>query len=167
MKTLFENYITKIDTNRILKDIFINAIISAVIFSLLISILTWTKPNINRVLIFILIFAILKLFQSLKHNYRNHLERIFIDYENGKIIINHIRPSIKKTETVMNFKELKVSNIRYMPVPWFSLENYFWLSDNYSKIKISTAGHESKEININELHSELNNIQQRTEVKNK
>lgn len=160
MKTLFENYIAKIDTNRLMKDIFINAIISALIFSLFISFLTWTKPNINEILIFILIFVILKLFQFLKHNYRNHLERISLDNENGKIIINHIRPSIKKTETVMNFKEIRISNIRHMPVSWFSLENYFWIYDNYSKIKISTVGHENKEININEIHSELNNIQQ-------
>ncbi|OCK42394.1 hypothetical protein BA195_13980 [Tenacibaculum soleae] len=161
MKILFENYITKIDTNRLIKHIFINAIISALIFSLFISILTWTKPNINRILIFILIFVILKLFQSLKHNYRNHLERISLDNENGKIIINHIRPSKKRTETVMNFKEIKISNIKYLPASWFSLENYFWISDSHSKIKISTAGHENKEININEIHAELNNIQQR------
>ncbi|WP_143032779.1 hypothetical protein [Tenacibaculum sp. MAR_2010_89] len=88
------------------------------------------------------------------------MERISLDNENGKIIINHIRPSIKGTETVMNFKEIRISNIRHMPVSWFSLENYFWISDNYSKIKISTAGHKNKEININKIYSELNNIQQ-------
>ncbi|WP_141677700.1 hypothetical protein [Tenacibaculum soleae] len=61
----------------------------------------------------------------------------------------------------MNFKEIKISNIKYLPASWFSLENYFWISDSHSKIKISTAGHENKEININEIHAELNNIQQR------
>ncbi|SNR14727.1 hypothetical protein [Tenacibaculum jejuense] len=160
MKTLFENHIIKIDTNRLIKDIFINATISALIFSLFISILTWTKPNINKVLIFILVFVIIRLLKSLKHNYRNHLERISLDNENGKIIINHIKPSIKQTETIMSFKEIRVSKIKHMPFSWFSLENYFWISDNYSKIKISTCGHENREININEIHSELNNIQQ-------
>lgn len=160
MKTLFENYITKIDLNRLIKDIFIGAPISALIFSLFISILTWTKPNTNRVLIFILIFAILKLFKTLKHNYRNHLEKISLDYENGKIIINHIKPSIKKTETIMELKEVKVSEIKFMPISWFSYENYFWISDKNSKIRISTAGHEKREINLNKIHSELNNLQQ-------
>ncbi|WP_157662541.1 hypothetical protein [Winogradskyella sp. PC-19] len=144
-----------------MKDIFINAPISALIFSLFISILTWTKPNINQILIFILVFAILKSFKTLKHNYRNHLERILLDYENGKIIINQIRPSIKKTETIINYKEIRISEIRHIPISWFSFENYFWISDKYSKIKISTASNENREININEIYSELKNLQQR------
>ncbi|CAL2095718.1 conserved protein of unknown function [Tenacibaculum sp. 190524A02b] len=158
MKTLFENSITKIGMNRLMKDLFINAPVSALIFISFISIVTWTKPNINWILIFILVFVLLKLFRTLIHNYRNHLEKISIDYENEKIIINHIRPSTKKTKTVMNLKEIKISEIKHVPISWFSFENYFWISDQYSKIKISTAGHEKREINLNDIYSELSNM---------
>jgi hypothetical protein len=160
MKILFEKNINKINLNRLMKDVLINAPISAFIFSLLIFFLTWTKPDINQILIFILVFAILKSMRTLIYNYRKHLERISLDYEKRTIIINQIRPSKKKTETIMDFNEIKVSKIKYMPISWFSVINYFWISDKRSKVKISTLGHENKEINLNEIHLELNNIQQ-------
>ena len=158
MKTIFENYITKIGLNRLMKEIFINAPISAFIFIFFTSILTWTKPDMKRILIFIAVFVILKLFRILIYNYRNHLEKISLDYENGKLIINHIRPSTKKTETIMDLEEIKVSKIKYIPISWFSFENYFFISGKNSKIKISTAGHENRELNLNEIHFELSNI---------
>ncbi len=141
-----------------MKDIFINAPILALIFILLVSILTWTKPDLNRLFIFISIFAIAKLFQALKHNYRNHLEKISLDSNNGKIIINHYKPVNKRTEIIMDLKEIEISEIKNIPISWFSFENYFFISDKSSRIKISTAGLKNREINLNEIHSELRNI---------
>lgn len=159
MKTLFENKKNKIDFNKLLKDILIKAPISGLIFSIFKFIMTWTKPTINEILIFILILSILKLIKFLIHNYRNHLESISIDFEKEKIIFNHVRPSKKRTLTVMNLEEIKVSKIKYLPISWFSFVNYLWVSDEKSEIKISTAGHKNKEINLVEIHSKLKKIQ--------
>ena len=159
MKTLFENKKNKIDFNKLLKDILSNAPISVLIFSILKFIITWTKPTINEILIFILIFAIFKLIKFLIHHYRNHLESISIDFENEKIIFNHVKPSKNKTLTVMNLEEIKVSKIKHIPISWFSFVNYLWISDEKSEIKISTAGHENKKINLVGIHSKLKKIQ--------
>ncbi|WP_299157584.1 hypothetical protein [uncultured Tenacibaculum sp.] len=160
MKTLFENKKNKIKYNRLLKSMLISVPISALIFSFFKSFLSWTKPEIKEILIFILILGILKLGEALIHNYRNHLESITLDYENEKIMFSHVVLSKENTKTTMELKEIKISEIKHVPVSWFSFINYFWISDEKSKIKISTAGHENKDIILNKIHSELKNIQQ-------
>lgn len=159
MKILFENKRNKITFKTIIRNLFIKIPILVLITSLFKSLLSWTKPEISEILIFFLIFNIIVLIQTLIHNYKNHLESITLDYEENKLILKYVKLSKNSTETVIKLNQIKVSEIKHMPISWVSFTNYFWVSDMKSKIKISTAGHGIKEIELDEIHTELNTIQ--------
>ncbi|MCF2874772.1 MULTISPECIES: hypothetical protein [unclassified Tenacibaculum] len=159
MKILFENKRNKITFKTIIRNLFIKIPILILITSLFKSLLSWEKPEISEILLLFLIFNIIVLIQTLIHNYKNHLESITLDYEENKLILKYIKLSKNSTETVIKLNQIKVSEIKHMPISWFSFTNYFWVSDIKSKIKISTAGHGNKEIELDEIHKELSNIQ--------
>ncbi|WP_299626691.1 hypothetical protein [uncultured Tenacibaculum sp.] len=157
MKILFENAKERISYKSLLLNMILKAPI--ILFAILLnSLLTWSLPKPDSVIIFLIVYCTLIIVSFFIYNYRTHLTALSLDQDKKQLIAKHIKPAKKSSETIINLKDVKISEIKHMPFSSLSFFNYFLISDKQSIVKISTAGHGNKEINLKKIHTELSNL---------
>ncbi|NVK10160.1 MAG: hypothetical protein HWD89_13990 [Tenacibaculum sp.] len=156
MKNIFENKKTLKYTDFI-KQFFI-VIPIALFWSLLINLITWSKPEVMDIVKFIIIFEFAIIIKIFIYTSRVKLDSIYIDYDNQILVINKFLGFNSCRKASLKLDELVVSKINHSPFTTFTLFVFFTIKDNQNQIKISSDGYGIKEEDIKQIYEELNTI---------
>ncbi len=159
IKVLFENKRKTISLKTLIYDLALYGPLSALLINLFESLLTLSKPKLHEIIFYTLIINICFIVYKLFHFFKIHVERIELNYNTKTVSVQQVRfinSSIKKE---VQLEKAIISDIRHFPFMSFSFFNYFKIKDQQSCIKISTAGHGKKEIDLDEIYSEIKDIQ--------
>ncbi len=151
-------FINKKESNtfkEIIRDIIITVPIAVFLFSFFKSLITWSKPELHEIINYLIIFEVGIILKIAFQIFKNHLESIVFNSDENKLIITQIKPLKTTTKTIFKLDQLEISEIKHFPFSSFAISNYFILKNTHAKIKISTAGHEKKEIDLHEIHKTI------------
>ena len=137
-----------------IKQFFI--IIPIVLFwSLIINLITWSKPDMISIVKFIMIFEVAFILKMIIYTSKKQLDSIYIDYDNQTLVINKFWGFNSSKKITLKLNELAVSKINHSPFTSFTLFIFFTVKDNQNQIKISSNGYGIKEEDIKQIYEEL------------
>ncbi len=134
-----------------------SVVVTALIVSLIGNLFTWSKPELNDILRFMIIFEIYVVIRMLIYISRKHLDSVYIDYDSGMLIIKKFWAFKQHKIKTLQLNELMVSEIKHFPITSFTIFISFSLRDNQNIINISSAEYGIKENEIKEIHKKLHN----------
>lgn len=133
-------------------------VVTALIVSLIGNLFTWSKPELNDILRYIVIFEIYVVIRMLIYISREHLDSVYIDYDSGMLIIKKFWAFRQHKVKTLRLNELMVSEIKHFPITSFTIFISFSIRDNQNIINISSADYGIKEKEIEKIHKKLYNI---------
>ncbi|TCI85080.1 hypothetical protein [Tenacibaculum sp. M341] len=156
MRVLYKNKKKVLEVRDVLKSMFINVPVSAVLISLFYSLLTWSKPefsDIMRYILYLEVGTIIIIFFSVN---KKRLKRICIDHDNQKLLISQFNFLKFSKELEFDLNSLKLSEIKHMPISSFAIYNFFLIENSQIQVKIKTSDLEFYE--FDQIYEELKKV---------
>ncbi|CAM1367463.1 hypothetical protein TOREUM_30747 [Tenacibaculum litoreum] len=156
MKKVFKNK-RRLKYADFIKQFFI-VIPIALFWSLLINLITWSKPEVMDIVIFTIIFEVVIILKMFIYIFNIKIDSIYINYDNQTLTINKFWGFNSLRKTTLKLDELVISKIDHSPITAFTLFVFFTASDNKNKVKLSSSDFNIKEKDIRQIHKRLNTI---------
>lgn len=130
----------------------------ALFWSLLIDLITWSKPEVMDIIKFIIIFKFAIIIKIFIYISRVKLDSIYIDYDNQSLVINKFLGFNSCRKTSLKLDELVVSKINHSPFISFTLFVSFIIKDNKNQVKLSSTCYYIHEKDIRVIHKKLSTL---------